>query len=106
MSLLVRPSIPVTEQVELYGLAGLTSLAVSRTLTNSGQEIIARAGSSFGMGANFRINRHMAAGIELVSYQRDVDFGPSNSSGTENWTGVSQAKVSLSSIMANFKYQF
>lgn len=106
LSLLVRPSFPVTEQVELYGLAGITSLAVGRTATNSTQEIIARAGSSFGMGANFRFNRHLAAGIELVSYQRDVDFGPSNNSGATNWTGVNQAKVSLSSITANFKYQF
>jgi len=106
LSLLVRPSFPVTEQVELYGLAGITSLAVGRTATNSTQEIIARAGSSFGMGANFRFNRHMAAGVEWVSYQRDVDFGPSNSSGAVNWTGVNQAKVSLSSITANFKYQF
>ncbi|HEY0666420.1 MAG TPA: outer membrane beta-barrel protein [Gallionella sp.] len=106
LSLLLRPSVPLGERVELYGLAGLTSLAVGRTTTSNTEEIIARAATSVGIGANFRITQHMAVGLEWVSYQRDVDFGPSSSSGAQNWTGVNQAKVSLGSIAANFKYQF
>jgi hypothetical protein len=105
LSLLFRPSISVGETVDFYGLIGFTSLAVGRTAANSTEEIIARVGGSIGLGAAYRINEHMAAGVEWVSYQHNVDFGPSGNS-NKNWTGVTQAKVSLSSIMANFKYQF
>lgn len=105
LSVLFRPSIPVSETVDLYGLLGFTSLAVGRTQANNAQEIIARVGGSIGLGADYRINQHMAAGVEWVSYQHNVDFGP-NTKYSRNWTGVTQASVSLSSIMANFKYQF
>ncbi|OGS94696.1 MAG: hypothetical protein A3H31_12975 [Gallionellales bacterium RIFCSPLOWO2_02_FULL_57_47] len=104
LSPLFRPSFPVGEKVKLYGLIGFTSLAVGRTTATATEEIIARVGGSLGVGADFYFNEHMAAGIELISYQRNVDYGPN--SDTSNWTGVTQAKVSLSSITASFKYQF
>jgi hypothetical protein len=104
LSVLFRPSIPLSETVDLYGLLGFTSLAVGRTATNGSEEIIARVGASIGLGADYHLNKQMATGLEWVSYQRNVNFGPrTNSSG--NWTGVTQASVSLSSIMATFKYQ-
>ncbi len=105
LSVLFRPLISVSETIDLYGLLGFTSLAVGRTAANGVEEIIARVGGSIGLGADYHFNKHLAAGVELVSYQRDVDFGPNNNS-SGNWTGVTQANVSLSSIMATFKYQF
>ena len=104
LSVLFRPSIPVSQAVDLYGLIGFTSLAVARTPANQSEEIIARVGSSFGVGANFRINEHMSTGIEWVSYQHNVDYGPD--ADLSNWPGVTRAEISLSSLTASFKYQF
>lgn len=103
-ALFVRPSLPVGENVDMYGLLGFTSLAVGRTPANGSEQIIARVGGSFGLGADFRFNQNMSVGLEYVSYQHDVDFGPSN--GKSNWDFVTQAKVSLSATTVNFKYQF
>lgn len=104
LSPLLRPSFPVGEKVKLYGLIGFTSLAVGRTTAAAGEEVIARVGGSLGAGAEFYFTEHMAAGIEAISYQRNVDYGPDPD--LANWTGVTQAKVSLRSITASFKYQF
>lgn len=103
LSLFIRPSLPVGENVDIYGLLGFTSLAVGRTPANGSEQIIARVGGSFGLGADFRFSQHMSTGIEYVSYQHDVDFGPN---GKSNWDFVTQAKVSLSALTVNFKYQF
>jgi len=104
LSPLFRPSLPIGETVELHAVIGFTSLAVGRTAGNNVQEVIGRSGGSIGLGADFRINEHMAAGFEWISYQRNVDFGP-NANET-SWTGVTRAKVSLCSLTANFKYRF
>lgn len=104
LSPLLRPSFPVSEKVKLYGLIGFTSLAVSRTTATTTEEIIARVGGSIGLGAEFYFTEHIAAGIEAISYQNNVDYGPDPD--FSNWTGVTRAKVSLSSITASFKYQF
>jgi hypothetical protein len=104
LSPLFRPSFPVNEKVKLYGLIGFTVLAIGRTPAGSSEEIIARAGGSIGVGTDLYFDGHMAAGIELISYQHNVDYGPK--SDYDNWTGVTQARVSLSSITASFKYQF
>lgn len=101
---LFRPSFPVGEKVKLYGLIGFTSLAICRTTTGNTKEAIARAGGSIGLGAEFYFTEHMAAGIEAMSYQNNVDYGPDPD--LSNWTGVTRARVSLSSITASFKYQF
>ncbi len=98
-----RPAIPFGESGDLYGLVGITSLAVGRTVANGHQEIIARMGPSVGLGAEYRNAQHMLIGAEWVSYQRDVNFGPNGNSG---WSGVTQAHVSLSALTASFKYQF
>jgi opacity protein-like surface antigen len=103
LSMLFRPSIPFGESGDLYGLVGITSLAVGRTPANGHEEIIARVGPSVGLGAEFRITQHMLIGAEWVSYQRDVNYGPNGSS---SWSGVTQANVSLSALTASFKYQF
>ncbi len=103
-SLLFRPSLPVSETVDIYGLLGFTSLAVGRTPAGGSEEIVARVGTSVGLGADFRINQYMAVGVEWVSYQHNVDYGPS--SGNNNWSGVTQAEVSLSALAASFRYQF
>lgn len=103
LSPLFRPSFPVGEKVDLYGLIGFTSLAIGRTTPTTTEDIIARVGGSIGVGAEFYFDKHMAAGIELISYQHNVDYGPK--SDYSNWTGVTQARVSLSSITASFKYQ-
>ncbi len=104
LSLLFRPSYPVAKEVEIYGLLGLTSMAVTRTSGATAQQTIARAGSSFGVGADYRINEHMAAGIEWVSYMRNIDYG--YDANYSNWTNVPWAKLSFSGATANFKYQF
>lgn len=101
---LFRPSFPVSEKVKLYGLLGFTGLAIGRTTTSNTEEVIARAGGSIGLGAEFYFTEHIAAGIEAMSYQNNVDYGPDPD--FSNWTGVTRAKVSLSSITASFKYQF
>lgn len=104
LSPLFRPSIPLGETVELYGLLGFTALAVARTPAGNTEEAIGRAGGSIGLGADFHFTKHLVGGVELVSYQKNVDYGPK--SNKDNWTGVTSAKVSLSGITANFKYQF
>ena len=104
LSLLFRPSFPLAEEVEIYGLLGLTSMAVTRTSGATAQQTIARGGSSFGVGADYRITKHMAAGIEWVSYMRNVDYG--YDANNSNWSNVPWAKVSFSGATANFKYQF
>lgn len=104
LSPLFRPSLPIGEKFDIYGLIGFTSLAIGRTTATATEDIIARVGGSIGMGAEFYFDKHMAAGIELISYQHNVDYGPK--SDYSNWTGVTQARVSLSSITASFKYQF
>jgi len=104
LSLLFRPSIPVSETVDIYGLLGFTSLAIGRTPANGGEQVIARVGPTFGLGAEFRITEHVLLGAEWVSYQHNVDYGYDSNYG--NWSGVSQAKVSLSALTASFKYQF
>lgn len=101
---LFRPSFPVSEKVKLYGLIGFTSLAIGRTTATGTEETIARVGGSIGVGADFYFTEHIAAGIEVMSYQNNVDYGPDPD--FSNWTGVTRAKVSLSSITASFKYQF
>lgn len=104
LSVLFRPSLPLSQTVDLYGLVGFTSLAVGRTPVNQSEEIIARVGPSFGIGAGYRIDQHMAAGIELVSYQHNVDYGPD--ADLSNWPGVTRAEISLRALTASFKYQF
>ena len=104
LSVLFRPAIPVSQAVDLYGLIGFTSMAVDRTPVNQAEEIIARVGPSLGVGANYRINQHMATGIEGVSYQHNVDYGPDDYS--SNWFGVTRAEISLRSLTVYFKYQF
>ena len=96
LSVLFKPTLPIGDSFELYGLGGFSSVAIERTLPGFVAETAGRVGFSYGVGADFRITQHLLAGAEWTSYIQNVDYGA---------TGLN-IRMSLSGATANVKYEF
>lgn len=96
-SALVRPTLPLGDQAQVFGLLGVSSVAIGRTGPGNVTDIGAKAGVSYGAGADFAINEHFSVGGEWVSYIQDANVAAA---------GVAPIKISLTGISALFAYHF
>ncbi len=94
--MLFKPTLPLGDSFELYGLVGGSSVAIERTVPGFAAETVGRAGFSYGLGADFRVTPHLLVGAEWLDYIHDVDYGA---------TGLN-IRMSLSGATANVKYEF
>lgn len=97
ISVFFRPTLPVGEQFELYGLLGESSIAVDRSGPGMVQQTVARVGFSYGLGLDFRIADHFSFGAEWVKYIQDENYAA---------TGVLPINISVTGISAQLAYHF
>jgi len=86
-SYLLKPSFPLTEQFDVYGLLGVTSMAVTVSGTKSSD-----ADLSYGAGIRYHIpNESLSIDGEWMRYHKSADASALNISGMD----VSGASISI-----------
>ena len=75
-SVLLRLNRPLNAAVDVYALAGFSSVRmVLRPFTIAGtDEAPSASGVSFGAGGEFRLNAHFSVAVDAVSYLSEPDF--------------------------------
>jgi len=96
LSALFKPTLPIGDRFELYGLVGVSSVGITRQLPGLPAETASRSGFSYGLGGDARVTPHVLIGAEWVSYISDTNFGAAGNT----------VNLSLSGATATFKYQF
>ena len=103
MSLLAEPTLPLSEKVSVYGMLGVSRLAVERTAANGAKQTVNRTATSYGFGGDYRLSDLVTFSGEWLIYGKNVDFGPQ---GGASWPGVSRARVSFDGLTFNFNFGF
>lgn len=96
-SAFVRPTLPLGDMFEAYGLVGVSSVAVDRSGPGLVQQTVAKAGLSYGVGFDATIADHFSIGAEWVKYIQNENYAAA---------GAAPINVSVSGISTVVAYHF
>lgn len=98
VSALAKGKFPVTSDVDLYALGGLTTARIKGTSAGATQTVT-KTGLTLGVGADYKLDDHMSVGGEWVQYMFPVKV-------TQGTVFGANAKARMWGLTANVAYHF
>lgn len=80
-SILLKPQYPLTQELKVYALAGMTSFTLNRKQTTTAGTVLlndkaSKLSASYGAGTEFKFKENMSISADWIQYWSSINIGP------------------------------